>query len=80
MKDLLNYYEIITQFAFMRLNYQTFKRVDKGKSVTSYLSQFYYIFFSHNNVHRRNDDLWLLRRHEWTDRRTYVGDKNRKDI
>jgi len=41
MKDLLNYYAIITQYAFMHLNHQTFKRVGKRTSVTSYLSQFY---------------------------------------
>jgi len=57
MKNLLSYYAIITQFAFMHLNHQTFKRVDKGMSVMSYLSQFYSNYFSHNNVHRRNDGL-----------------------
>jgi len=41
MKDLLSYYAIITQFAFMHLNHETFKGVDKRTPVTSYLSQFY---------------------------------------
>jgi len=39
MKDLLNYYAIITQLAFIHLNHQTFKRVDKRMFVTSYLFQ-----------------------------------------
>lgn len=38
MKDLLNYYATTAQFAFMHLNHQTFKRVDKRMFVTGNLS------------------------------------------
>lgn len=41
MKDLLNYYATITQFALMHLDHQTLKRVHKRMFVTSNLSHIF---------------------------------------